>query len=52
MPVIVLTANAITGMREKYLGEGFTDYLSKPIEKEAMIKSFNLVFKKSTPVTE
>lgn len=52
MPVIVLTANAITGMREKYLGEGFTDYLSKPIEKEAMIKSFNLVFKKSTPFTE
>ncbi len=52
LPVIVLTANAITGMREKYIGEGFTDYLSKPIEKEAMIKSFNLIFKKSTPVME
>ncbi len=52
MPVIVLTANAITGMREKYLGEGFTDYLSKPIEKEAMIKSFNHIFKNTTTVTE
>ncbi len=30
--VIVLTANAIEGMREQYLDEGFEDYLSKPIE--------------------
>ena len=52
IPVIVLTANAITGMREKYLGDGFVDYLSKPIEKEAMIKSFNLVLKNSTSVVE
>ncbi len=31
-PVICLTANAIAGVREKYLKEGFADYLSKPIE--------------------
>lgn len=30
--VIVLTANAIEGMREQYMSEGFVDYLSKPIE--------------------
>ena len=30
-PIIVLTANAITGMREMYLKEGFNEYLSKPI---------------------
>ena len=30
--VIVLTANAIEGMREQYLKEGFEDYLSKPVE--------------------
>lgn len=29
--VVVLTANAISGMAEMYRKEGFTDYLSKPI---------------------
>jgi len=31
--VIVLTANSIEGVRDKYLEEGFKDYLSKPIIK-------------------
>ncbi len=30
--VVMLTASAIAGMREKYLHEGFNDYLSKPID--------------------
>ncbi|MBE5865770.1 MAG: response regulator [Lachnospiraceae bacterium] len=29
--VIALTANAVSGAREMYLSEGFTDYMSKPI---------------------
>lgn len=34
--VIALTANAIAGVREGYLREGFTDYLSKPIEADKL----------------
>ncbi|MBO5487663.1 MAG: response regulator, partial [Eubacterium sp.] len=34
--VIALTANAIMGVREMYLKEGFTDYLSKPIVGEEL----------------
>lgn len=30
-PIVALTANAITGMKEMYLKEGFDFYLSKPI---------------------
>ena len=36
VPMIVLTANAISGAKEMFLREGFTDYLSKPIDSKEM----------------
>ena len=42
-PVVALTANAISGMRENYLELGFDEYLAKPIEKDALIKVLNKV---------
>lgn len=35
-PVVVLTANAISGAREQYLAEGFDAFLSKPIVPEKL----------------
>jgi len=32
LPIIALTANAIMGMKEMFLSNGFNDYISKPIE--------------------
>ena len=37
-PVIVLTANAIVGAKEKYLEDGFTNYLSKPIREDELME--------------
>ncbi len=43
IPVIALTANAILGVYEMYIKEGFADYLSKPIDGkrlEIMLKKY------------
>lgn len=45
-PIIALTANAITGMREMYLKEGFDDYLSKPINISDLAKLLEKYLKK------
>ncbi len=35
-PVIALTANATIGMKEKYLKDGFDEFIPKPIEKKEL----------------
>lgn len=38
VPVVALTANALSGMKEKYISQGFDDYLAKPIEKNELYR--------------
>ena len=45
-PIIALTANAITGMKEMYLNEGFDEYISKPISVSELDKLINKYFGK------
>jgi len=37
-PIVAVTANALHGDKEKFLREGMDEYLSKPIEREALLK--------------
>lgn len=45
-PVIALTADAVAGANEKYMSEGFIDYLAKPFKKEDLENKIVKVLKK------
>ena len=38
VPIVALTANAISGMREQFLSSGMNEFISKPIELDALNK--------------
>jgi len=40
-PIVVLTADAIAGVKEEYLKEGFTDYMSKPFTSDQLYEMIN-----------
>jgi len=37
IPIIAITAYALRGDRERFLDEGFTDYISKPIDIDKLL---------------
>jgi len=37
-PIIAVTANVLKGDRERFLGAGMDEYISKPISKDALLK--------------
>lgn len=38
IPMVALTANAVSGAREMFLGKGFDEFVSKPIESTTMTR--------------
>ena len=44
-PVVALTADATTGAKEKYLADGFTDYLAKPFTRDIIAQKLEKILK-------
>lgn len=44
-PVVALTADAIAGSKEKYISEGFKDYIQKPFSREQIKEKLSNIFK-------
>lgn len=44
IPIIALTADAVSGSREKYLDMGFSDYVSKPFTKDQIEGKLRKIF--------
>ncbi|MDR1614579.1 MAG: response regulator [Campylobacteraceae bacterium] len=49
-PIVAVTANALKGDRERFMGEGLDEYVTKPIKKEAILRVLNMFIpEKSIP---
>ena len=44
IPVIALTADAVSGAKEKYVSEGFVDYIAKPFNKDQIKHKLDIIF--------
>ena len=52
IPTIALTADAVSGAKEKYIDSGFVDYLAKPFTKQQIKEKLDLIFKRDRKMYE
>ena len=52
IPVIALTADAMSGDRERYLAMGMTDYAAKPIDQRELVAKIHRLLGLAEPVQE
>ena len=52
IPTIALTADAVAGAREKYISEGFVEYIAKPFNKDQIKEKLDMVFKGSNDISQ
>jgi signal transduction histidine kinase/DNA-binding response OmpR family regulator len=50
IPIIALTANALKGDRERFLGEGMDEYITKPIETTELLYVLNKFLSKKSSI--
>ena len=52
IPTIALTADAVVGAEEKYITDGFVDYIAKPFSKEQIEDKINTIFNNPSDTIE
>jgi osomolarity two-component system sensor histidine kinase TcsA len=49
-PIVAMTANALKGQAESYIAQGMSDYVSKPVDRNLLVKSLLHLLQQDGPI--